>query len=37
MGLAKIKLCMVIAFERFLSKLSENRKIIEIGSTEFKL
>ncbi len=24
-------------FERFLSKLSENQKIIEIGSTEFKL
>ncbi len=24
-------------FERSLSKLSENQKIIEIGSTEFKL
>ncbi len=24
-------------FERFISKLSENHKIVEIGSTEFKL
>ncbi len=28
---------LVIPFERSLSKLSENHKIVEIGSTEFKL
>ncbi len=28
---------LMIPFERSLSKLSENHKIIEIGSTEFKL
>ncbi len=27
----------MIPFERFLSKLLENHKIVEIGSTEFKL
>ncbi len=28
---------LMIPFERSLSKLSENQKIVEIGSTEFKL
>ncbi len=28
---------LMIPFERSLSKLSENQKIVEIGSTEFKI
>ncbi len=28
---------LMVPFERSLSKLSENQKIVEIGSTEFKL
>ncbi len=28
---------LIIPFERYLSKLSENQKIVAIGSTEFKL
>ena len=27
----------MVPFERYFSKLSENQKIVEIGSTEFKL
>ena len=40
-GVAKSALSRILTlmtpFERFLSKLSENQKIIEIGSMEFKL
>ena len=41
MGMAKLAIfkigTLMTPFERSLSKLSENQKIVEIGSTEFKL
>ena len=36
-GIAKLVRTLMTPFERSLSKLSENHKIVEIGWTEFKL